>query len=93
MFNFKFGLTTIVAHPTIRGFSILRDDVAEVIFEYVYVELADGSNRREALVHQTNAYSSVPALIPRTHSRQVLWIQINDLATLLNIQRSRPTFF
>ena len=85
MFFVTFGLSEIVDSHSRSNVSYLRHSIQTVEFNFVEVELSDGSMRVEALVENSYSYTSYPLEIPRTFARKVFWIEPSHFIILLGI--------
>ena len=93
MFFVTFGLSEIVDSHSRSNVSYLRHSIQTVEFNFVEVELSDGSMRVEALVENSYSYTSYPLEIPRTPQRKVFWIEISQNMLLLALPLTRPQRF
>lgn len=67
-FVISFGLTEIVDHSLHFDQSIVQHFVQSIHFNFVEVELSNGSLCLESLVEHVNNYVTPPLEIPRIHT-------------------------
>lgn len=92
LFFFTFGLSEIV-DSSHHDFSVLWHHVIVLEFEFIEVELSNGTLRQESIVRDYWTWTTYPLQIPRTFHRKVFWIELSHAPLLWALTLSRPSIF